>query len=159
MNDLIISVIGSLISALIYRILCIDAYKEHKEIYHKLMCLKRDFKDPNNTNPINPDVNLIGKQLHQIKELSDKIIKMQDIHPFFSFIFNYSELHRSIVLLFEYNRNQIMLPEQKFFEDDYRMDLNKAFKKTKLLMKIHIRLYILIFILMTAIFIILKIVK
>ena len=159
MKELAISVIGSIVYAIIYRILCIDAYKEHKENYHKLMCLKRNFKDPNDTYPINPDVNLIGKQLCQIKELSDKIDKMRDIHPVFSFFFNYSKLHRNVVLLFEYNRNLIMLPKQKFFEDDYRMDLNKAFKKTELLMKVQIRLYIFIFILMIAIFIFLKILK
>lgn len=134
MQDFFIEVIVTLVGTAIIGILSLlfaKPYKKYSEIYKEVLKLKRNYDEPRklfsslggNTLAINK----IGKQQSEILDIIDKVQEQIDLHPYYSKLFKYYDLKSSLYFLFEYNRNPIMLPKDKEFEEDYRMDLDKFF--------------------------------
>ncbi len=154
--EIIISAGGSLLSGFICFLFCLKPYQEHKKTYAKIMALKRNYKDPKFTKPINPDIGLIEKQGNDIIEIINRIDEMIDLHSKFAWFFDYKMIRDEIWLLFEYNRNPIMLKKQKIFEDSYTMDIDLLFNKIKKHMNFQKRVLFLFIIFSIIVFSIVK---
>lgn len=141
LNDILTSILTTIVTYILSKILFVTPYKRHKDIKLKIRKLKTTFEDPNNYDRDDP-INLqrIGEQLNDLKMILDLIDETLKENPIFAFLFNYKQLQIHIVLLFEYNRNPIMLPESKEFNVNYRMDLDAVFNKITYIMMIPKRL-------------------
>lgn len=121
MENLLISIVGSLISSIILGLLaicfCIKPYREHRKIYSKIMRLNRQYSDPRDNGIFEPSVNF--KQLDEIIEIIDDLNNQKELHPIFSYLFCYKNILCYINLLFDYSRDPIMLAERKNFEPNY----------------------------------------
>lgn len=128
--NIIIAILSPIILSGLSKIFFIEPLKMHKEISKKITKLKNNFTDTNNRNKCDSmTIGIIEKQFNALKEILDMIDEIIETNKIFAFLFRYKELRMYVVILFEYNRNPIMLKEQKEFNDDYRMDINLVFKK------------------------------
>ena len=154
--DILTSILTTIVIYILSKVFFVAPYKRHKELNLKIRKLKNNFEDPNKYNNYDSmNIQRIGEQLKELKAILDMIDETLEENPIFAFLFDYKQLKSHIVLLFEYNRNPIMLPESKKFDANYRMDLNAVFKKANYIMKIPKRLILFLILLAIVIGVIL----
>ena len=125
-------IITTILIAILSKIFFIEPLKRHKEIKSKIIKLKNNFIDTNNSNKYDSmTIRIIESQVDSFKEILELIDETIENNKIFAFLFGYKKSRTYISLLFEYNRNSIMLQENKIFENDYRMDKCLIFKKIK----------------------------
>lgn len=134
MQDFFIGVIVTLVGTAIigvFSILFAKPYKRYSEIYKEVLKLKGNYDEPrklfSSLGGKSMAINNIEKQQSEILNIVNEVQEQIELHPYYSKLFKYYDLRSSLYFLFEYNRNPIMLPKDKEFEDDYRMDLDKFF--------------------------------
>ncbi len=73
---------------------------------------------------------IIFAQLDEIKIVIDSVDEELD-HPLSSRFYNYAKIRVLLLLLFEYIRDPIQLPQSKEFEDNIVLDTDNFFKRIK----------------------------
>lgn len=136
-KEAVVPIITTILATILSKIFFIKPLKRHQEIKSKIIKLRNNFIDTNNRNQYDSmTIRIIERQFKDIKEILDMIDETIETNKIFSFLFGYNELRIYIQLLFEYNRNPIMLTESKEFKEDYRMNLDFLFKKIMKMMKL-----------------------
>lgn len=138
MVDIIIGVIATIASTIIlglFGMLIITPYRNHQEIFKKILRIIRNYEDPRKYQgqmlPTSLMVDCIEKQICQIEEIFDLMDEQKDLNPLLYKLFRYEQTESYLHILFEYIRNPIMLKDSKEFDDNYLLDTEKIFKSIK----------------------------
>lgn len=146
LKDIFVSLFSSIGFSILSIVFFIKPYSKHREIYAKVLKLSRIYRDSRNNGFLGPKIDF--KQTDYITEIIDDLQKQQDLHHFFSFLFDYDKIISNMKFLFDYTRDPIMLPKDKKFEEDYLIDTNKFFNIIKRKMNFQPRILILFIILL-----------
>lgn len=149
------------ISSIFIEILKIIAFKEplhmHKEIYSKIKYLERNYNDIFNKNiKDNSYIGILEKQLKLIKEIEDELYKIKDIYVIFAYLFNYEKIIFQVKFLLLYTKDPIMLKKDRLFSKNYKIDLNKYFKKLYFYMNFQYKILFILLLILPIVYIALK---
>lgn len=96
MVDIIIGVIATIASTIIlglFGMLIITPYRNHQEIFKKILRIIRNYEDPRTYQrqmlPTSLMVDCIEKQICQIEEIFDLIDEQKDLNPLLYKLFRY----------------------------------------------------------------------
>lgn len=138
MIDLIIGVVATIASTAVlglFGMIIITPYKNHQEIFKKILRLIRNYEDPKEYQSQIVSQMLItdciSNQIEKIEEVFDLMLEQKDLNPLLYKVFRYEKIKGFLCILMEYIRNPIMLNNSKEFEDTYLLDTEKLFKDLK----------------------------
>lgn len=160
-ENILIGIATSVISSILIGIMKIVAFKEplhmHKEIYSKIKYLERNYNDIFNKNKKdNFYIGILEKQLKLIKEIEDELYKIKDIHVIFAYLFNYEKIIFQVKFLSLYTKDPIMLKKDRLFSENYKIDLNKYFKRLSFYMNFQYKILFILLLILPIVYIVLK---
>ena len=160
-ENFLAGIAASVISSIFIEILKIVAFKEplhmHKEIYSKIKYLERNYNDIFNKNvKDNFYIGILEKQLKFIKEIEDELYKIKDMHVIFAYLFNYEKIIFQVKFLLLYTKDPIMLKKDRLFSDNYKIDLNKYFRKLYFYMNFQYKILFILLLILSIMYIVLK---
>lgn len=160
-ETILIGIATGVISSIFIEILKIIAFKEplhmHKEIYSKIKYLERNYNDIFNKNiKDNSYIGILEKQLKLIKEIEDELYKIKDIYVIFAYLFNYEKIIFQVKFLLLYTKDPIMLKKDRLFSKNYKIDLNKYFKKLYFYMNFQYKILFILLLILPIVYIALK---
>lgn len=160
-ETILIGIATGVISSIFIEILKIIAFKEplhmYKEIYSKIKYLERNYNDIFNKNiKDNSYIGILEKQLKLIKEIEDELYKIKDIYVIFAYLFNYEKIIFQVKFLLLYTKDPIMLKKDRLFSKNYKIDLNKYFKKLYFYMNFQYKILFILLLILPIVYIALK---
>lgn len=143
MKDFLIGTVTTLLSAVIIGLwgtVIVIPFQTQQKIHKAVLRVLCNYKDPRDYQgmfvPTKIMVDSIETQCDQIEEIIDIIQEQRELNRFTCWLFNYNQLEKYLISLFEYIRNPIMLDEQKEYKDDFRLDPDKYFSDIRKIAKL-----------------------
>lgn len=135
MLDLIIGIVATIASTIIiglFGLLIITPYKNHQEIFVKILRLIRNYEDPRSYigQQLSHSfmVTCIESQANAIEDINELIEDQQELNPIYK-IFKYHDVTRCLNVLFHYITDPISIEEE--FSEGYKLDTQKLFVELK----------------------------